>query len=50
MIVRDTMGRRAIPYIILLVGIAAMAIGIALGEPSLVFKKASKICLSCIGI
>lgn len=44
---------RKLPYIgiaIAVIGIAAMAYGIHRGEMAVVFAKAVKICMECIGI
>ena len=39
-----------IPFVLLFMGIVFMAIGVARGEAFLVFSKAIRVCLECIGI
>ncbi len=42
--------KRALPYIIVTLGVAAIALGIWRGEAVIVLSRASRICLECIGI
>jgi hypothetical protein len=39
-----------IPFTLLFIGIVFIAIGISRGEAFLVFSKAIRVCLECIGI
>jgi hypothetical protein len=39
-----------IPAVILLAGIVMLFFGILRGEPQMIFQKAIRICLECIGI
>ena len=39
-----------IPAVILVAGIVMMFFGILRGEPQMIFQKAIRICLECIGI
>lgn len=39
-----------IPLVILLLGLAGIALGVAQGEVYTVLKKATMICLECIGL
>jgi hypothetical protein len=41
---------RAKQIAILLLALAAIAVGVARGEPDEVFQKAALVCLECIGI
>ena len=41
---------RKAPFFLLLLFLALILAGIALGEPSRVLEQAKSICLSCIGI
>lgn len=41
---------RKAPLVIILVSLALLAAGIAMGEPARVFEQAVQVCLSCIGI
>ena len=42
--------RKAAPFIVLVVGVAALVFGIARGELNPLFLAATSVCLSCIGI
>ncbi|MCL1981785.1 MAG: thioredoxin [Clostridiales bacterium] len=41
---------RGAPFIICIAGAALIAFGLMRGEPALVWAKAVRICLECIGI
>lgn len=42
--------RRALPWALVALAAALIAVGISLGEPATVLRKAMFICLECIGI
>lgn len=42
--------RSAVPFVIIAVGLACVAGGIYRGEVRILFEKATRICLECIGI
>jgi len=39
-----------LPFILFAVGVTMIALGIWLGEPEAIFRKATVICMECIGI
>ena len=43
-------GRRALPYLLVALGAALIALGIWRGEVAVVLSRAVNICLECIGI
>ncbi len=43
-------GRKVVPLFLLVIGLALMVFGVARGEVMVVFTKAIRICLECIGI
>ena len=42
--------KRALPYILIALGVIFIAAGIWRGEVAVVFSRAANICLECIGI
>lgn len=42
--------RNGAALVLLLIGAAFVGIGVALGEPETVFRKAVNICMECIGL
>ena len=42
--------KRWLPYLLITLGVAAIALGIWRGEAAIVLSRASRICLECIGI
>lgn len=42
--------RRALPFLILAMGVAFLVLGIFRGEVAVVLSRAANICLECIGI
>ena len=44
------MGKRKLPFILVMLFLALLVIGINLGDVSSVFEKAIRVCLSCMGI
>jgi hypothetical protein len=42
--------KRALPYILLAVGVVMIAVGVWGGEVETVLSRATHICLECIGI
>lgn len=42
--------KRAVPYILLALGVAFVVIGVLRGETAVVLSRAAHICLECIGI
>lgn len=44
------MKRKLLQYLVLIAAIAGIGVGIARKEPRVVEKKATNICLECIGI
>jgi hypothetical protein len=42
--------KRALPYIVIALGLALVILGIWRGEVAVVLSRASNICLECIGI
>ena len=43
-------GRRALPLILLVLGMGFLVLGIRNGEVAIVVSRAANICLECIGI
>ncbi|MBW2020283.1 MAG: hypothetical protein JRI58_11025 [Deltaproteobacteria bacterium] len=44
------MKKRKIPFLLMILFVTLLVLGINLGEVSSVLEKATKLCLSCIGI
>ena len=42
--------RKALPFVVLAAGVAALVFGIVRGELNPLFMAATNVCLSCIGI
>jgi hypothetical protein len=42
--------KRVLPYVLLTLGVAFLALGAMRGEVAIVFSRAANICLECIGI
>lgn len=42
--------KRALPFTLLVIGAAMIALGVARGEAAAVLRKAVMICLECIGL
>lgn len=42
--------KRALPFLLLVIGGAMIALGVSRGEAATVLKKAVMICLECIGL
>ena len=45
-----SLGKRRLPFVLLLFFVGLLVLGINLGEAGAVFEKAVTVCLACIGI